>query len=388
MFLVCRVFTAIVAALFFNAPLFAQSNTWLLFTNGGPKATNCPVISEQFRFCFVASCTAGNGLIGVFQNGGPPVTQPAELRVTVDGRFSYIIALEDASVPGQGRYGAPLYAGEASRLLDALISGSYATLSLASETGTIRHDISLRGSARALRPVLQACPNRNLQLDPSDVPVGNRPAPASQPTVFDKLDLMFQRQGCTATETQVYDTLRDGQSIGDGQVRMLNWSKSPTWNENYEIVSRDPFIYRMKSGPCAQAPKAEPVRPATYTEKATEKVQAMLTRACQSRGGQLEQAGLITEDLSGDGIADLLLDEGYITCNGTTPQHRRSISCGTQVCEMHIFLWQNNAFTQVANWQNGFGGLVEGTPPGIKIISHGGQTGIHAWNGQGFSPMQ
>ena len=372
---------------FLGAPVVAQENIWRAIDSPNRGALICPVASPGSVFCLAAMCTGEEAVLNIVNKGGTPLAGDRVLRVTVDGRLSFLIPLMDVSAEGQTGYGAPLYDGEGSRMVDALISGSRAEIALDTEAGEIRHSLSLRGSARALRPVLRACPNRDPAFDPSDVPVT---APTPRTTPDNPIDRTFLQNNCVATESDLYTAVERQYGPGNGQPVMRIWSTSPTFDQNYEVIARDPFTYRWTSGPCAdqaaapavqQTPSAGAQTPPGFVDQGSARVQAMLTDACQSRGGELDHAGMRVTDLDGDGTVDLLFDEGFVTCKGA---QSRSINCGMQVCSMHVFLWRDGGLRRAGLWLNGFGGLTDDTPPGIEIISHGGATGVMRWNGQGF----
>lgn len=237
----------------FTVAATAQQNVWHTVNGPDQKAMNCPVLSAGSSFCFVAMCENDQGLLGIVHEGGTPLADNGALRVTVDSRLSFIIPLFDVSAQGQARYGAPLYAGEGSRLVDALFSGSQAAISVDTQAGEIRHNITLRGSAQALRSVLRACPNRDPQFDPSDAPVTNARPSASSPNAepANPIDTTFIRGNCVATENDIYTAIEQQYGPGNGQAMIRIWSTSPTFSDNYTVISRTPFTYRWKTGPCA-----------------------------------------------------------------------------------------------------------------------------------------
>ncbi|MCR8548401.1 hypothetical protein M4578_11210 [Salipiger sp. P9] len=115
-------------------------------------------------------------------------------------------------------------------------------------------------------------------------------------------------------------------------------------------------------------------------------VDTVLEDACQGRGGSMDGAGVIQADLDRDGVADVIVDESFVTCEGPELWMRRPLSCGAQVCEFHIYMHRNGALVHTLTGQNSLGGIVEGALPGVRVVSHGGRTDVIRWTGSGFAP--
>ncbi len=143
-------------------------------------ATCTPGPGDTRDLCFAALCLGSEAHWTVIYRSDAPMTDPKIMQVDVDGRLSYMIEFYDAELgldDADQQYSAPLYALEGSRMVDALISGSGATISFDTSAGRESVDISLRGSARALRPILAACPDPDPRRDSSDAPGSATAAP-------------------------------------------------------------------------------------------------------------------------------------------------------------------------------------------------------------------
>lgn len=233
----------------FALPAQAQQNVWFQPDNMPAHALICPVATPGAAFCLSLFCEGTTGVLGIIHDGGTALGGDATLRMRVDDRFEFLIPLQDASGPGQARYGAPLYAGEGARMLDALTSGSTAILTVPTQAGVITQPVSLQGSARVLRSALQSCPNRDLQLDPSDAPVVTAPKPNASSA--DAIDAAFVVGDCVATESEIYAAIEAHLGPGNARIALPIWANAPDFRDNYAVISRDPFTYRWISGPCA-----------------------------------------------------------------------------------------------------------------------------------------
>ena len=165
-----------------TAPASAQQPAWQVFGNPPSQAAACPVSSGTEMFCLVTFCAAGRALVGILQNGLPAIATPARIDVSVDGDRPITIPLIKAESPGNEGFGAPLDTGEGPRLLDALMAGSSADLSIPTVAGEARYEISLSGSARALGAVTGACPGgAGAQSARGGPGTGDAPASAETP---------------------------------------------------------------------------------------------------------------------------------------------------------------------------------------------------------------
>ncbi|ETX13296.1 hypothetical protein OCH239_12370 [Roseivivax halodurans JCM 10272] len=323
--------------------------------------------------------------MGVSYTDGPALAPSGELRADI-GRLSYLIGLRDASTAKAQQFIAPLYEGEGSRMVDALMSGSSASLTIDTVEGQIRHNITLNGSARAMRPILKACPDPDLEWDPSDAPAGSTNQPsAGAELVSDRNEIAqtFLRQNCVATESELFEAVRQRWgSIGDAHAALRIWGETPGFSDDYEILSRDPFTYRWTAGPCANSlQRAATEPPASPQGARDQRVAEAIDRACWRDDGGTMDRGIYTPDLDGDGRDDLVLDHAGIACSqGYLPQ-----TCGAQVCETQIFFGFNGGYREGHTMLNSVTEVVPGTPPGLRIIGHGGTEGVVRWNGREFA---
>lgn len=95
--------------------------------------------------------------------------------------------------------------------------------------------------------------------------------------------------------------------------------------------------------------------------------------------GQFETQGVIQQDLTGDGLDDLILDHGFLNCQGM------KLSCGMQTCTVVFYIQESGGL--VKNWEVLSVGVSvdDGNPPIINLTAHGGSPAKRQWNGQTFA---
>lgn len=114
--------------------------------------------------------------------------------------------------------------------------------------------------------------------------------------------------------------------------------------------------------------------------KVQNQISRVISEECEGPGTMDEKA-IFRADFDADGTMDFAVDPWGISCSIST----RPMSCGAQVCASRIFLHADGDYNLALEMQNSIGKVVPGSPPGLKIISHGGATGIIGWNGKKFS---
>lgn len=384
-----RSLVAISLFLLLPSASLAQSTPWQYISDSRMAGTCTPGADGNRELCFAAICLGAEAHWTLIHRSSTPMASPKLMQVDVDGRLSYQIEVYDAQLgmsDDDQQYSAPLYAVEGSRMVDALISGSRATISFETRSGRESFNISLKGSARALRPILAACPNPDPEWDPSDVPAGaaNQP-PSNAEAVSDRNEIAqtFIRQNCVATESELYEAvMQRWGSISGAQAALRIWSEAPNFREEYDVLSRDPFTYRWKAGPCAGSGQGAATEPSTSLQGARDQLIAeAISYACWRGDSGTMDRGIYTPDLNGDGRDDLVLDHAGIACSqGYLPQ-----TCGTQICETRIFFGSEGGFREAHTMQNSVTEVTPGTPPGLRIIGRGGTQGVLRWNGHEFA---
>ncbi len=74
---------------------------------------------------------------------------------------------------------------------------------------------------------------------------------ATAQDLFKVIDKVFVDNGCIATEQQLFDAIKKTTgSYLDAQPTVLSWSNDRNFNQKYDVISRDPYTYRWKAGPC------------------------------------------------------------------------------------------------------------------------------------------
>lgn len=246
---------------------------------------------------------------------------------------------------------------------------------LAAELDGLRQQLGAVGTVAAPGATASGPPSASASLS------------AAELAALSPIDRVFLRNNCRATEDALWQEIKDQYSIGDARTQLLIWSRSPNFNDNYEVLSRDPFEYRWKTGLCADSAtvaaavgtEADPVR-----ADARRQAQALASQQCDSGRGYFPEEALHIRDLDGDGQMDLLLDEMDMICGDGT---ERSVNCGRLVCVFHIYLWRGTGLQLVKTGWNRLGSIGPGTPPRITLHSHDGGQGAIMWDGRDFTPV-
>lgn len=118
---------------------------------------------------------------------------------------------------------------------------------------------------------------------------------------------------------------------------------------------------------------------------AAELLEVQIRIACEGRGGEIDPAGFIEQDLTGDGEPDLIIAHEMITCESPPDAYlERSQKCGMQVCEVLIYTRVDG---QLVLEEDFWGGGITLGPTRIPVISgysHGGDTWSTRWDGSAF----
>ncbi len=105
-----------------------------------------------------------------------------------------------------------------------------------------------------------------------------------------------------------------------------------------------------------------------------------VAEGCTNGAGAF-QGGVYERDLTGDGLVDLIVDHGGITC---TQGFGRSGFCGAQVCSVVFYVNQNGTLTEVQEILAIVGGISDTPRPLIGLHGHGGGRNFWRWNGAEF----
>lgn len=110
------------------------------------------------------------------------------------------------------------------------------------------------------------------------------------------------------------------------------------------------------------------------------RISGVISEECEG-SGTLDEKAIFRADFDADGTMDFAVDPAGVSCSSG----RLPLSCGAQVCASRIFLQADGDYELALEMQNSIGEVVPGSPPGLKVYSHGGATGTIAWDGKGFS---
>jgi hypothetical protein len=123
-----------------------------------------------------------------------------------------------------------------------------------------------------------------------------------------------------------------------------------------------------------------PAASADLESRVQSQISRVISEDCEG-SGTFDERAIFRADFDADGTMDFAVDPAGITCSsGMLP-----LSCGAQVCASRIFLHANGDYKLALEMQNTIGEVVPGSPPGLRVFSHGGATGTIAWDGKGFS---
>lgn len=114
---------------------------------------------------------------------------------------------------------------------------------------------------------------------------------------------------------------------------------------------------------------------------ATDLVNLEIAEGCGKAGGRIEPAAVIERDLTGDGLADLVISHEGISCAGGG----ESSFCG-QLCSIKFFVRRGERL-ELDHELLGRGMTVgDGAIPPINMYAAGGRPGAVKWNGTTFAP--
>ena len=366
----------------------ALSQNWVSFNGEGSLAgfqggSYCDTHPRAGAFCVIAGCRQ-NEPIGLYVTAAA-LAQNGLRDATLNVDDERLGPLFFKTVDGYSDlFLAPLPAQNAAGILQALRAGSAFVLNFQEGSDALAFQGQLSGSARAIGYGMGLCP----LPQGTATAAAQAPRPVARPDDVPLIDRIFLDNGCVATEDQLFSAIAAEYSISDAQAQILNWSQSPGFSQDYDVLSRDPFTYRWRSPLCTAGttPQDSPeaIGDAFNAALQTE-VQKIIIAACQGRGGQLPPAGIRIADLDSDGAADLIVDEAWISCDPSSTGTSHSASCSTHVCQAHFLMWRTDALQLVQTHPNRIGNLLAGDPIGIPVVNPDGSSGLLRWDGAGFS---
>jgi hypothetical protein len=109
-------------------------------------------------------------------------------------------------------------------------------------------------------------------------------------------------------------------------------------------------------------------------------IEAVVEQECGGPGSLDTDNALHIHDFNSDGSVDFAVDAAGTRCStGMFP-----MSCGAQFCTTYIYMFEGEYFTRVAEYNAGFGRVIEGTPPIIELNVHGGTSRRLVWSRGSF----
>ena len=108
-------------------------------------------------------------------------------------------------------------------------------------------------------------------------------------------------------------------------------------------------------------------------------VQQTIEEACGGKG-DIEPAGIVERDLTGDGKADLLINYGSITCHEGINGF-----CGSGGCSIDVYVSRNGKLGQKQDMFGADMEIIDGKPALIKIYDRDGASHTYRWKDGRFN---
>jgi len=64
----------------------------------------------------------------------------------------------------------------------------------------------------------------------------------------DLIRATFEKNNCVATETQLFEAIAADSDMWAANQAIVSWSNAPDFERNYEVINREPFTYKLKTG--------------------------------------------------------------------------------------------------------------------------------------------
>lgn len=109
-------------------------------------------------------------------------------------------------------------------------------------------------------------------------------------------------------------------------------------------------------------------------------IRDQIAGACETGKGKIEGNAVIERDLTGDGLADLIISHDGITCS----DGGRSNACGAQVCSFVIYVRDGALLKPKDDLLGVMITVGDGKVPVIRWRGHGGGAHSIRWNGREF----
>ena len=110
-------------------------------------------------------------------------------------------------------------------------------------------------------------------------------------------------------------------------------------------------------------------------------VSERLSAVCETGQGLFDVQGIIEEDLTGDGRADLILFDDYVTCAG---RHFRPSTCDAGACEFTVYVREGRLLQpKLSDRTVERLEVLRGEPPVIVYAQRDGVRSVR-WNGRIF----
>lgn len=104
-----------------------------------------------------------------------------------------------------------------------------------------------------------------------------------------------------------------------------------------------------------------------------------ISEACMDGSGQFETRGITVQDITGDGLDDLILDHGFLNCQGM------KMTCGMQACSVVFYIQEGGRMIKRGETLSMGVSVGAGNPPILNLTAHGGSPFALQWNGREFA---
>lgn len=143
-------------------------------------------------------------------------------------------------------------------------------------------------------------------------------------------------------------------------------------------LRRKPFFMVALFAPLALLSVTNPV--IAQSKAAQWLTKNAISEGCSTQSGRFESNGVMEQDLTGDGRADLILDFAGLRCSSGLPMF-----CGAKMCSIRFYVRNGQGLLKPAGEVLSVGAqVVPGNPPGIQLIANDNSEHIWRWNGRKF----
>ena len=296
--------------------------------------------SEGEVLCFGLRCSATGGSEWfTHQVGGNSVEGEALVNLVIDSANHFTLPMKQAATSADGWAFSVAYdPARDDHVVAQLKSGSSLYVLIG---GLSASPLTLRGSSREIDRVLAMCAAPAAAQDGPEQVSG---APGgSFDTPDEAVHAMAARQGCRATESEIFETITGaGFGVWDANQYIVGGSQSGALH----LLDKTNHLYRVAGCTAASDPLAvdpDATELAMTAQQLPQAVRAALREIAESCGDAFltdtsNENALLAEDIDGDGTYDFLLEHVEFC-----PEQRLFV-CGASKCPVTLVVSQGGAW--------------------------------------------